>query len=57
MTIRNKLIFDDELLAPCPTSKLEDHPFVGYPRLLIEYVRSYLPYLEAVSFIIFKEIK
>jgi hypothetical protein len=26
-------------------------PLVGFPRLLIQYIRSYPPYLEAVSFI------
>jgi hypothetical protein len=35
------LSFDgEELLAPRPTPKLEDH-FVGCPRLLIRYIRSY----------------
>jgi hypothetical protein len=38
----NKLIFyGEELLAPRPTSKLEDYP--------LSAVRSYPPYLEAVS--------
>jgi hypothetical protein len=42
----NKLIFyGEELLAPRPTPKLEDHP----PWQLIQYIRSYPPYLEAIS--------
>jgi hypothetical protein len=44
MDLCNKLIFyGEELLAPRPTPKLEDHP------LLIQYIHSYPPYLEAVS--------
>jgi hypothetical protein len=47
---RNKVIFyGEELLAPRPTPKLEDHPFVGCPWLLIQYIRSYPPYLEGIS--------
>jgi hypothetical protein len=45
----NKLIFySEELLAPRPTPKLEDHP-VGCPRLLIQQIRSYPQKLEGVS--------
>jgi hypothetical protein len=36
--------YGEELLAPCPTPKLEDHILVGCPRLLIQYMRSYCPY-------------
>jgi len=39
------------LLDSRPTPKLKDHPFIGCPRLLIQYIRSYPPHLEAVSFI------
>jgi hypothetical protein len=50
VTFRNKIIFySEELLAPRPTSQLEDHPLVGPPPLLIQYIRSYLLYVEAVS--------
>jgi hypothetical protein len=41
--VASLFFYGDELLAPRPTS------LVGCPRLLIEYIRSYLPYLEAVS--------
>jgi len=34
----------EALLAPRPTPKLEDHPLVGCPRLLIQFIRSYPPY-------------
>jgi hypothetical protein len=40
--------YGEELLATRPSSKLEE-PFVGCPRLLIQYIRSYPPCLEAVS--------
>jgi hypothetical protein len=47
---RNKLVFyGEELLAPRPTPKLEGHPLVGCPRLLIQYIRNYPSYLEGVS--------
>jgi hypothetical protein len=50
MTFRTKLIFYSEgLLAPSPTSQAAEPPLVCCPRLLIQYIRSYLPYLEAVS--------
>jgi hypothetical protein len=49
---RNRLIFYfEELLAPLPTSVARGPPLVGCPQLLIQYIRSYPPYLEAVSFI------
>jgi hypothetical protein len=34
-----------------PSRQAERPPLVGCPQLLIQYIRSYLPYLEAVSFI------
>jgi hypothetical protein len=44
VTFRNRLIFNgEELLAP------SQQPLVGCPRLVIQYIRSYPPYLEAVS--------
>jgi len=47
--VRNMIHFDgDELLTPSPTPKLEDHPLVGCPRLLIKYICSYPSVLEAV---------
>ena len=36
------MFYREGLLAPRPTPKLEDHPLVGYPRLLIQFIRSYL---------------
>jgi len=39
---RNKTSFySEELLAPRPALKLEDHSFCICPRLLIQYIRSY----------------
>jgi len=38
--IRNRIrSYGEELLAARPNPKLEDHPFVGCPRLLIQYPR------------------
>jgi len=31
----------EELLAPCPNFKLEEHPSSYVRKLLIEYIRSY----------------
>jgi hypothetical protein len=36
--------YGEELLAPRPTPKLEDHPLSGCPRRLIQYIRSYPPH-------------
>ena len=36
--------YGEELLAPRPILKLEEPPLVGCPQLLIQYIRSYLPY-------------
>jgi hypothetical protein len=48
VTFRCKLNFyDEQLLAPPPTPKLEDH-FIGCPLLLFQLIRAYPPYLEAV---------
>ena len=35
--------YGEEFLVSRPTPKLEDHPFFGCPRLLIQYIRSYPP--------------
>ena len=40
--------YGEELITSRLTPKLEDHPFFGCPRLLIQYIRSYPSYLEAV---------
>jgi hypothetical protein len=46
----NKLIlYGEELLAPTPKPQAGWPPLVGCPQLLIQYIRSYPPYLEAVS--------
>jgi hypothetical protein len=37
------------VVSPTPSLQAEGPPLVGYPRLLIQYICSYLPYLEAVS--------
>jgi hypothetical protein len=44
----NITFYDGELLAPRP-SQAEGPPPVGCPRLLIQYICNYPPYLEAVS--------
>jgi hypothetical protein len=50
VSFRNKIIFyGEELLAPTPNPHAVGPLIVGRPRLLIEYIRSYPPYLEAVS--------
>jgi hypothetical protein len=50
VVIRNKYrVLRWELLAPAPNPQAGGPPTVGCPRLLIRYIRSYPPYLEAVS--------
>jgi hypothetical protein len=49
VNFRNNFIFyGEELLAPRPTPSARGPPLVGCSRLLIQYIRSYPPYLEAV---------
>jgi len=45
ISLRN-CFYGHELLAPRPTPKLEDHPFIGCPLGLIQYIRSHPPYVE-----------
>jgi len=40
--------YGEELFVPCPLPKLEYHPLLGCPQLLIQHNRS-PPYLESVS--------
>jgi len=40
--------YDEELLTPRPTPKLQGQPLVGSPRLLIRYIRKCPLQLEAV---------
>jgi hypothetical protein len=47
VTFRNKLIFTRGIVSPTPDPQAEGSPHVGSPRLLIQYIRSYPPYLEA----------
>jgi hypothetical protein len=48
VVFRNQFIFyGEELLAPRPTPKLEDHPLSA-----VQYIRSYPPYLKGVSSIL-----
>jgi hypothetical protein len=47
-TSQKNMFYGWRLLAPHLTPKLEGHP-VGSPQLLIQYVRSYPPYLEGIS--------
>jgi hypothetical protein len=50
MSFRNKLIFyDEKLLALTPNTQAGGPPLAGRPQLLIQYIRSCPPYLEAVS--------
>jgi hypothetical protein len=37
------------VVSPTPNPPAGGPPFVGCPRLLIQYIRNYPPYLEAVS--------
>jgi hypothetical protein len=49
-TFRNKLEFLRWwVVSPPPNLQAGGPPPVGCPRLLIQYIRSYLPYLEAIS--------
>jgi hypothetical protein len=36
-------------LSPMPYPQAKGPPLVGCPRLFIQYIRSYPPYLEAIS--------
>jgi hypothetical protein len=47
---RNELIFLRwRVVSSTPNSQAKGPPLVGYPWLLIQYIRSYRPYLKAVS--------
>jgi hypothetical protein len=43
------IFYGEEVLAPRPTLKLEDHPYSAVRGLLFQYIRSYPPYLETVT--------
>jgi hypothetical protein len=46
----NKLsLYDEELLAYRPTTQAGEAPLVSCPQLLIQYIRSYVPCLKAIS--------
>jgi hypothetical protein len=46
---RNKLIYLRKgVLSPTPNTQVGGPSFVGCPRLLLQYIRSYPLYLEAV---------
>jgi hypothetical protein len=48
-TVRKNITFyGEDLLALHPATKLDNHPLVGCPRMLIQYIRIYPPYMEAV---------
>jgi len=49
--ISEQASFYGELLVPGPTPQSGGPPLIGCPRLLIQCIRSYPPYLEAVSYI------
>jgi hypothetical protein len=50
LTFRNNLIFLRRgVVSPTPNPQAGGQPLVGCPRLLIQYIRSYPPYLEAIS--------
>ena len=42
--LKKVFFYREGLLAPRPTPQVVGPPLVGYPRLLIQYVRSYPPY-------------
>lgn len=41
--------YDESLVASRQIPKLQDHPLRGCQLLIIQFIRSYSPYLEAVS--------
>jgi hypothetical protein len=50
VTFCNKLIFLRRgVVRPTPNPQAGGPPLVRCPRLLVQYIRSYLPYLEVVS--------
>jgi hypothetical protein len=50
VVIRNKYwVLRGRVVSPPPNPQAGRPPTVGCPRLLIQYIRSYPPYLEAVS--------
>jgi hypothetical protein len=50
VVIRNKYwVLRGRVVSPPPTPQAGAPPSVGCPRLLIQHIRSYPPYLEAVS--------
>jgi hypothetical protein len=50
VTFRNMLVFyGEKFLCPHQTSQTRRPHLVGCPQLLIQYIRSYPPYLETVS--------
>jgi hypothetical protein len=49
MTFRNKLFFRWRVISPTPNPQAGRPPLVRCPRLLIQYIRTYPLYLEAVS--------
>jgi hypothetical protein len=49
--VANLFILRWGVVSPTPNLQAGGPPFVGCPRLLIQYIRSYRPYLEAISFI------
>jgi hypothetical protein len=50
VTFRNKLIFflRWRVVRPTPNTQAWGTPLIGCPRLVVKYIRSYLPFLEAV---------
>jgi hypothetical protein len=49
VTFRNKLFLQRRAVSPSPNPKDGEPPHVGCPRLLIQYICSYPPHLDAVS--------
>jgi hypothetical protein len=50
VVIRNKYwVLRGSVVSPPPNPQARGPPTVGCPRLLIQYIHSYPPYLEAVS--------
>jgi len=43
------VIFRRGVVSPSPNPQAGRPPLVSFPRLLIQYIRSYPPYLESVS--------
>jgi len=49
VTFHNELDFYGEAFSPSPNPQVGVSPLVGCPRLLIQYIHSFSPFLEAAG--------